>query len=84
MGAGQFDNKSAKQAVAISVGSGDQTISPPARGIWVGGAGNLVVRLLNDANDTTFTGVTAGTWLPIMVSIVRQTGTTVTNAVALQ
>lgn len=47
----------------------------PTRAVYVGGAGNLVVRMLNDDNDTTFTGVTAGAILPIRVSHVRATST---------
>lgn len=53
-----------------------------SRGIFVGGAGNLAVRDL-EGNSVTFTGVVAGSVLPIRVARVLSTGTTATNIVAL-
>lgn len=52
------------------------------RALWVGGAGNLSVIDL-DGNTVAFTGIPAGTLLPIRVARVRATGTTATNIVAL-
>lgn len=52
------------------------------KGLFVGGAGNLKVRMA-DGIDVTFTGVAAGTLLPIQVIRVWTTGTTATNIVAL-
>ena len=39
----------------------------PTLGIWVAAAGNLVVVLADDplTVETTFTGVPAGTWMPV-------------------
>ena len=48
----------------------------------VGGAGNVKVRMIA-GTDITFTGVIAGTILPIQFNIVYNTGTTATNMVAL-
>jgi len=45
------------------------------RAVWVGGAGDLVVRMEADDADVTFTGVPAGTLLPIAVTHVRATST---------
>ncbi len=45
------------------------------RMIWVGGAGNLVVRLEGDAADRTFSGIPAGTWMPLRATHVRATST---------
>ena len=53
-----------------------------SRGLFVGGAGNVVV-IMADGTTVTITGVTAGTLLPIRVSRVKATGTTATNMVAL-
>lgn len=53
------------------------------RGIYVGGAGNLVVVLEGDTNPVTFTAVPAGTLLPICAKIVKSTNTTATAIVGL-
>lgn len=82
-GAQQRAPKSAYQATAVSVGGGDQTLATAARGIYVGGAGNLVCRLTGDTADVTFTGLLAGNWYPFAIEIVRQTNTTITNSVLL-
>lgn len=54
----------------------------PARAIYVGGAGAVAV--LNDEGQAvTFSGVTAGSWLPIKTKRVMSTNTDATNMVAL-
>ena len=52
------------------------------RGLFVGGAGNLVA-VKEDNTTVTFTGVIAGQILPIRVRRVNATNTTATNIVAL-
>lgn len=52
------------------------------RAVYVGGAGNLVA-VDEQNNPVTFTGVTAGTVLPIRVRRVNLTSTTATALVAL-
>jgi len=50
--------------------------------LYIGGAGN--VALANSAGDTvTFTGVLAGSVLPVQFTKVLATGTTATNLVRL-
>lgn len=52
-------------------------------GVFVGGAGNLVVTTGAGA-DCTFTGVGAGTILGLKIIKVKSTGTTATNIVGLK
>lgn len=54
------------------------------RAVWVGGAGNIAVRLPGDAADVTIQNVSAGTLLPIRPTHIRATGTTATNMIILQ
>jgi hypothetical protein len=50
--------------------------------LYIGGAGNLRV-LTAGEDDVTFTGVLAGSFLPVQVKRVFASGTTATNIVAL-
>lgn len=54
-----------------------------SRGLFVGGAGNLSVVMAGNGATVVFTGVTAGSFLPIRVSRVNSTSTTATNIVAV-
>lgn len=72
-----------EQSVAVDVSAADQTLTVPARGVYCGGAGNMVCRLIGDSSDRTFTGLLAGSFYPLAVSIIRKTSTTITNSVAL-
>ncbi len=53
-----------------------------ADALWVGGAGNAVV-IRPDGTAITFTGVAAGTLLPVRSIRVNSTLTTATNMTAL-
>jgi hypothetical protein len=53
-----------------------------SRGLWVGGAGNVAVTMVS-GDAVTFSGVVAGTLLPIRVSRVKSTSTTATLILAL-
>lgn len=83
-----FDNHAtsldspAKNAAAVT--PNDSTdLTNAARGLYIGGAGNVVVDMVGTGSTITFTGVVAGTILPIRVSRVRSTSTTATDIVAL-
>lgn len=52
------------------------------RGIYVGGAGNVVVVNM-DGSTVTFAGVPAGTILPVKARRVNSTSTTATDMVGL-
>jgi hypothetical protein len=45
-----------------------------SRALWIGGAGNIAVTMVSGAS-VTFSGVAAGTLLPIRVSRVKATNT---------
>lgn len=53
------------------------------RALYVGGAGNLTVRLADDSADVLLSNVPAGTILNIQAKLVKATGTTATLIVAL-
>lgn len=71
-----------QKAVAVTPNDSVDISLAPCIGLFVGGAGNLVVTM-SDGNDVTFTGVPAGWWMPISVTRVKSTGTTATNIVAV-
>jgi len=54
-----------------------------SRSIYIGGAGDVSVEMAKTGTAIVFTGVQAGSVLPIRVSRVNATGTTATNMVAL-
>ena len=58
-------------------------LSVVTRGLYVGGAGNVVVQLDGDSASVTFTGVVAGSILPIRARLVASTGTTATSLLGL-
>ncbi len=53
------------------------------KGIYVGGAGDIVVIMANSTTPVTFRSTATGSILPIRVSRVLATGTTATNLVLL-
>jgi hypothetical protein len=53
------------------------------RAIWVGGAGNVKVDMAGGDTGITFSGVAAGTLLPICVIRVYATGTTATLLIGI-
>ena len=55
---------------------------PPARSIYVGGAGDLSV-IMSDDSAVTFSSVPAGMVIPITVKKVMSTGTTATLLIGL-
>ena len=57
-------------------------LSQPSRAIWVGGAGNIAVEML-DGVTQVFEGVVAGSLLPLQVTRVNSTDTTATLMVAV-
>lgn len=69
-------------AAAITTSDTVSITGAPTRAVYVGGAGN-VVALMASGSVVTFTGVPAGTVLPIRVDRINATSTTATSLVAL-
>lgn len=87
---GQFNSDyqdlfSAISGIAITAvnGGSDQALTKSCRAVYVGGAGNLVCRLVGDTADVTLTGLLAGTVYPFAVASITATGTTITNSTVL-
>jgi hypothetical protein len=80
-------NENATQAPAtnaFAITPHDSTeLTFTTRALYVGGAGNVVVRLSGDAANVTLVGVVAGTILPIRAILVASTSTTATNIIGL-
>jgi hypothetical protein len=76
------ENATAGGLDAAAVTANDTTVLPLTRGVYVGGTGDLAVRM-SSGNSVTFKSVPAGALLPIRVDQVKATGTTATNIVAI-
>lgn len=57
-------------------------LSYVTRAIYVGGAGDLAVTMV-DGGEVTFVAIPAGTVLPIRVKVVKATGTDASSIIAL-
>lgn len=79
----EFGRTSWSAAGSFAITKSDATdFSYYVRGIYVGGAGDVVV-VNPDGTTCTFTGVPAGTILPVKARRVNSTNTTATNMVGL-
>lgn len=70
---------------AFTITKSDSTVfDQPTRYVWVGGAGNIKVDMVGQANTPIiFSGITAGTMLPIRVTKVYSANTTATLIIGL-
>ena len=67
---------------AASVTPSDVTVFTATRSLWVGGSGNINVRMA-DGTTILFSGVAAGSVLPLSVDKVLSTSTTATLIISL-
>lgn len=74
-------------ASAVTVSDASADANGPFKALYIGAAGNVKVTMV-DTGDVTFVGVQAGSILPVAVSRVWSTGTTVatpnTNIIGLK
>ena len=77
------DSVSAPATRAVAVAPHDVNAIAVPKALFVGGAGDLVVRGANDTGDVTFKNLAAGSVLPFRARFVRATGTTASSIVAL-
>jgi hypothetical protein len=75
-----FPTDPAQDAAAVT--PSDTANHGDVRGLFIGGEGNLAV-VTAAGNTVVFTGVLAGSILPVRCTQVRSTSTTATNIVAL-
>jgi hypothetical protein len=69
---------------ASTVTTSDSTIyEQPTRGLYIGGAGNIVVDMADGGSSIPFVGLLGGGVYPFQVTRIYATGTTATNIVAL-
>lgn len=71
---------------AVAVTPNDSAdLSYTARALYVGGAGNVKVDMLGTEGDATvtFSGIVAGSIIPVVVTRVYSTDTTATSIVAI-
>ena len=68
---------------AVSTTPANGTTIVATRGLYIGGAGNVAVRMAKDSSGVTFYGITAGTVLPVRVDKVYSTDTSATYIVGL-
>jgi hypothetical protein len=58
-------------------------LTQTTRALWVGGAGDVAVKLTDDSTAVTLAGVAAGTLIPVRAALVMSTNTTASSIVAL-
>jgi len=80
-GASRTANATVSAHGAESVTPSDSTVFPICRAVYVGGTGNLSVRMA-DGQTVVFNSVAVGIF-PIQVDQVLSTNTTATNIIAL-
>ena len=68
---------------AVEVTPSDSTMLAPGA-LYVGGGGDIVVKLIDNTSTVTFVGVPTGMILPILVEMVYTTGTDATDMLILR
>lgn len=72
----------AENAVAVTPHNSTD-LTKATRALWIGGAGNISVEMVGGQSAVVFSGIAAGTWMPLRVTRVNSTSTTATSIVAV-
>ncbi len=72
----------ARSAIAVVPSDTVPLVRLP-KALYVGGSGDIVLRAVDNTDDVVLAGIAAGSILPVRAQIVRATGTTATQIVAL-
>ncbi len=72
----RVSSESATADDTINYSGGDQVLTNVSRGLYIGAAGNLALRLKDSGADQTYSNLPAGFILPVCVAVIRQTGST--------
>jgi hypothetical protein len=75
----------ARRAIAVTPSDSTDFLNTGdvPKSLYIGGAGTLVVQMVDDTATVTFSGLLAGTTLDVRPRRVLATGTTATNIIAL-
>jgi hypothetical protein len=73
----------ARRTAAVTTHNTNPLPVGAAKALYVGSAGDVKLRAVDDEGDTTFKNVQAGTILPVRALYVRTTSTRAANMVAL-
>lgn len=68
---------------SAAVTAHDTNAQPVGRGLFVGTAGNITGRLVDDSADTVWKNVPAGSLLALRFAFIRATGTTAADMLVL-
>lgn len=82
-GVNDSSNGPASSVVAVTPHDTNPISPARPRALWVGTAGNVTLRGIDDTTDAVIKNVPAGTMLALRASHVRATGTTAADIVAL-
>jgi hypothetical protein len=69
------------RSVPIDYSASDQTLTEPSSGLYISGAGDLVVRLRSGATDTTLAGLLAGKHYDFSIAKIVKVGSTAAGLV---
>jgi hypothetical protein len=84
MGSENVSRETSSASGSVSVTKSDTTVyDPPSRGVYVGTAGDLKVRMAGDRSEPTYTNLPIG-FHPLCVDMVYSTGTAADGIILLR